>query len=125
MDDSRGGRSDLRGRDDLDPTWSPRVRCGIVWQYRAQPAQPGVADYVPPKFDGATRNRVFSPELARPSSYHADIFHAAMLSGWVSPISNRVDYRVLQALMTPHGSDSDVPDPSYVLKEADPSASGR
>lgn len=105
--------------DDLVGKRSPRVRVGFVWQYKAQPAVSGVADYKRPKMPSPSQKRTYSPELAIPSSNHTGLFNAAMLGGSVTTISNEIDYRVLQALMTPHTKQSDVPDPSYKLKEDD------
>ena len=45
--------------DDLDSKWSPRVRVGTVWQYKAQPPVAGVADYVAPKNVKVTTKRLF------------------------------------------------------------------
>ena len=105
--------------DDLDSKWSPRVRVGFVWQYKAQPPVAGVTNYVAPKRAMVATKREFSPELARPSSYHTGLFNAAMMGGSVTTVSNEIDYRVLQALMTPHTKTSDVPDRNYALKPED------
>lgn len=105
--------------DDLNSKWSPRVRLGFVWQFKAQPPVAGVPNYVAPKRAMITTKRDFSPELARPSSYHTGLFNAAMMGGSVMTIDNAIDYRVLQALMTPQTKSSDVPDRKYVLKEDD------
>ncbi len=42
-----------------------------------------------------------------------------MLGGSVAGMSEQIDYRVYQALLTPHTKASDVPDKVYILKEAD------
>ncbi len=105
--------------DDLNPQWSPRIRTGFVWQYKAQPPVAGVANYVAPTRAPVTTKRVFNPEMARPSSYHTGLANVAMMGGSVMTLSNAIDYRVLQALMTPHTAASDVPDKNYVLKPED------
>ncbi len=105
--------------DDLDQAWSPRVRVGVVWQYKAQPAVPGIANYQQPAQPDIGHKRVFSPELARPSSHHYEVSSVAMLGGSVMTIRDNIDYRVLQSLLTPHTKASDVPEPGYVLSDAD------
>ncbi len=105
--------------DELVSDRSPRVRVGIVWQYKAQPPVEGVATYTAPKSITADSKRTFSPEFARPSSFHRGIFNAAMLGGSVMAIKDNIDYRVLQALMTPHTAHSDVPDRDFVLQDGD------
>lgn len=55
-------------------------------------------------------------DLARPSSAHTEGVSMAMADGTTRFVSDSVDYRVYQALMTPRGWKSDVPAPSYVLK---------
>ena len=106
--------------DDLNLTWSPRTSIGVVWQYRAQPSVSGVPDYAPPSWPSNTRKRSYPPSLAIPSSYHVSGFNCVMLGGSATNISRRIDYRVLQALMTPETSTSDAPD-----KSLHPTAEGR
>lgn len=60
-------------------------------------------------------NRDNAVELARPSSAHSEGCHFGFADGSSRFISETIDYRVYQALLTPHGKKSIVPDPSYVL----------
>lgn len=111
-------KGQLMAGDDLNAEWSPRVHGGVVWQYKAQPPKKGVPNYIKPKqtsFDKPT----FKPELAIPSSYHNGGVNTAMLGGAVYHMNKEIDYRVLQALLTPHTEESDVPDPRFVLKPED------
>lgn len=62
---------------------------------------------------------VGSFEVARPSSHHSGVVVGAMLDGSTSSISEDIDYTVYQALLTPQTKQSDVPNPAYLLKEAD------
>ncbi len=55
--------------------------------------------------------------LARPSSAHTDGVNAGMASGQTRFISQSVNYRVYQALMTLRGKSSDVPFSEYVLQD--------
>ena len=42
-----------------------------------------------------------------------------MLGGSVTSVRTQIDYRVLQALMTPNTKSSNVPDKGYKIKETD------
>ncbi|MEM9364993.1 MAG: DUF1559 domain-containing protein [Planctomycetota bacterium] len=53
--------------------------------------------------------------LARPSSAHVEGVNAGMADGGTRFITETIDYRVYQALLTPNGTKSDVPYPEYVL----------
>lgn len=55
--------------------------------------------------------------LARPSSAHVDGVNAAFADGATRFVSQSVDYRVYQALMTPRGKSSNVPWPEFVLTD--------
>ena len=55
--------------------------------------------------------------LARPSSMHSDLCNFTMADGSVKTISNSVDYRVYQAILTPNGVKSQVPFPGFVLTD--------
>ncbi|TWU19710.1 DUF1559 family PulG-like putative transporter [Allorhodopirellula heiligendammensis] len=56
-------------------------------------------------------------DLARPSSAHVDGVNIGMADGGTRSITNSIDYRVYQALMTPRGKSSDVPWQEYVMDE--------
>tara|TARA_R110002049_G_scaffold285698_2_gene466799 strand:- start:3379 stop:4674 length:1296 start_codon:yes stop_codon:yes gene_type:complete len=55
--------------------------------------------------------------LARPSSAHVDGVNCGMADGATRFITESVDYRVYQALMTPRGKSSNVPWPEFVLTD--------
>jgi len=56
-------------------------------------------------------------DVARPSSAHTGGANVVMLDRTVKFLTESIDYRVFQALMTPRGKSSDVPWPEYVLDE--------
>lgn len=56
-------------------------------------------------------------DLARPSSAHVDGVNAGFADGATRFITQSVDYRVYQALMTPRGKSSNVPWPEFVLTD--------
>lgn len=58
-----------------------------------------------------------APDLARPSSAHADGVNIGFADGSSRFIVESIDYRVYQALLTPDGSQSDVPMPSFIAPE--------
>ena len=55
--------------------------------------------------------------LARPSSIHPGLVNMCMADGSVRPIQQQIDYRVYQALLTPYGTKSNVPNPEFVLTD--------
>jgi prepilin-type N-terminal cleavage/methylation domain-containing protein len=57
------------------------------------------------------------PDLARPSSAHVDGVNVGFGDGATRFISDSIDYRVYQAIMTPRGKSSDVPWPEFVLTD--------
>lgn len=107
--------------DDLTSAASPRVHIGFMWLFRASPAVTGVPAVQTANKINGNKNSItaYSHESARPSSGHTGLVNAAMLGGSVSTLSEQIDYVVYQALCTPHTRASDVPSPSYILKEAD------
>ena len=54
-------------------------------------------------------------ELARPSSAHIDGVNAAMADGGTRYITDSIDYRTYQALLTLRGKSSNVPWPENTL----------
>ncbi len=57
-------------------------------------------------------------DLARPSSYHAGgLVQSVFADGSTRTLTNSIDYRVYQAILTPNGSESHVPDPSFALTD--------
>ena len=55
--------------------------------------------------------------LARPSSAHSGGVNGGFADGSTRFISDEIDYRVYQALLTPKGKASDVPFNEYVLRD--------
>lgn len=58
-----------------------------------------------------------APSLARPSSAHVDGVNAGFADGATRFVTQSVDYRVYQALLTPRGKSSDVPWQEFVLTD--------
>ncbi len=56
-------------------------------------------------------------DLARPSSAHVDGVNCAFADGATRFVTQTVDYRVYQAIMTPRGKSADVPWPEFVLTD--------
>lgn len=56
-------------------------------------------------------------DMARPSSAHVGSVNVGMADGGTRSLSDSIDYRVYQALMTPRGKSSDVPWQEYVMDE--------
>jgi prepilin-type N-terminal cleavage/methylation domain-containing protein len=56
-------------------------------------------------------------DLARPSSLHPEAVNTVLADGATKTLTDDVDYRVYQALLTPHGKKSNVPNPEYVLTD--------
>lgn len=56
-------------------------------------------------------------DLARPSSAHVEGVYVGMADGSTRFLRDTIDYRVYQALLTPHGEHSDVPQPEYILSD--------
>jgi prepilin-type N-terminal cleavage/methylation domain-containing protein len=55
--------------------------------------------------------------LARPSSAHVDGVNCGFADGATRFVSQTIDYRVYQALMTPRGKSSGIPWPEFVLTD--------
>ncbi|MEM9366827.1 MAG: DUF1559 domain-containing protein [Planctomycetota bacterium] len=66
-------------------------------------------------FTKTIENATDAFHLARPSSAHVEGVNAGMADGGTRFITNSIDYRVYQALLTPRGKSSDVPWPEYIL----------
>jgi prepilin-type processing-associated H-X9-DG protein len=56
-------------------------------------------------------------DLARPSSVHPETVNMTLADGSVRTINKNIEYFVYQALLTPHGRKSDVPNPEFVLTD--------
>jgi prepilin-type N-terminal cleavage/methylation domain-containing protein len=57
-------------------------------------------------------------DVARPSSLHVGGVHVAMADASVRFVSESIDYRIYQALMTPNGKASDVPANEFLVTES-------
>lgn len=103
---------------------SCRYTQGMVWHFEAGGVD-GVAEVdpvhringAPPREDVLDLRMTASnaADLARPSSAHVDGVNVATADGSTRFISETIDYRVYQALLTPSGNSSDVPQPEFVL----------
>ncbi len=58
-----------------------------------------------------------APDLARPSSAHVAGFNAGFADGATRFISDTIDYRAYQAMLTPRGKNSSVPFAEFVLTD--------
>ena len=106
---------------------STRAHVGMVWLYRMEtPAIKAPRSVMPAQL--VDRNKingekltatVGSFEVARPSANHPGVVVGAMLDGSTRSISEDIEYTVYQALLSPQTKQSDVPNPQYLLKEAD------
>ena len=56
-------------------------------------------------------------DLARPSAAHVEGVNVAFADGATRFVTESVDYRVYQAILTPRGKSSDVPFPEFTLTE--------
>ena len=68
------------------------------------------------EFSNNSRGILFGDcmEMARPSSNHPGGVHMVMADGTPKFVTDFIDYQVLQAIMTPNGKKSDVPQPEFV-----------
>ncbi|QDS93044.1 hypothetical protein FF011L_17990 [Roseimaritima multifibrata] len=95
---------------------------GMVWHYY-DPQTAGGAPVVPAPeyminggdFENVTMTAANAPILARPSSAHGDIVFGGFLDGSTRSISQDIDYRVYQAILTPKGKSSNVPFNEFIL----------
>lgn len=56
-------------------------------------------------------------DLARPSSLHPELVNCVMADGSVISLQNSVSYEVYQAMMTPNGSKSNVPNAAFIITD--------
>ena len=93
---------------------NPEQRFGMVWVY-----DPSSFPNIPPRdmldlFNRDTRssgNDIYgepigrnSCRFARPASEHPEVFIVAFAGGNTRSVSENIDFRVYQQLMTPHGA---------------------
>lgn len=94
-----------------------RLALGMVWLYAGESAAPGRPHprKLTPEMliQGEARTPNVTPLSARPSSSHLGVVNVGMADASVRPLSEGLDYRVYQALMTPGSRRSDVPNPNY------------
>ena len=114
---------------------SARWRIGMMWLYRLDDindsTNQGVTAAIVPAIATLPQNKINGDKLtantatatgylaARPSSGHNGVVNASMLDGSTISISDGLDYKVYQALMTPMTRSSDVPSHKYLLKDDD------
>ncbi|MEM6779736.1 MAG: DUF1559 domain-containing protein, partial [Planctomycetota bacterium] len=97
---------------------------GLVWHWEDEDDESPAPDVNPlHRINGGdalttTMTARNASSLARLSSAHAEGVYAATADGGTRFLTESLDYRVYQALLTPNGAKSNVPDPGYVL-EAD------
>jgi prepilin-type N-terminal cleavage/methylation domain-containing protein len=99
---------------------------GMVWVVDARdPMNPPAALQERPNRDtrsGAQASKPygsFDARFARPASNHADVFIVAFCGGNTRIVSQEIDYRVYQQLMTPNGAKCEwTPDPTQTLPPA-------
>lgn len=106
---------------------SSRYTQGMVWHYEDAELSDGAAPVKPVhRINGTTggvdlfslqMNEQNAAALARPSSAHVEGVNVAMADGGTRFIYDSIDYRVYQALLTPCGKQSDIPERSYVWVE--------
>ena len=93
---------------------------GCVWHFEDDRRTAGAAAVLPiHKINGGDVYNIFMgrsnrSDVARPSSLHVSGVNIATAGGETRFLSDSVDYRVYQALMTPQGRSSDMPENEYV-----------
>ncbi len=108
--------------------YAARYVNGMVWHYEDPKELNGSTDVKPiHRINGTAGaknkdalaaievNPINAADVARPSSAHVDGVNVGMADGRTQFIADSIDYRVYQALLTPHGKRSDVPFPDFVL----------
>ncbi len=120
--------ADLAISDQITSIFYPetsRYTQGVVWHYEDSGGVAG-APHVKPvhKINGTPAGKNLDQlamsaencaDLARPSSNHVQGVNMAFADGMVRFVTDSIDYRVYQAMLTPNGKRSDVPMPEFVL----------
>jgi prepilin-type N-terminal cleavage/methylation domain-containing protein len=99
---------------DMAPEINPEQRFGMIWVIGDNPpGLPNQTDFQPINRDtrlpGQAGSDYSSPDglaphaFAHPASEHPEVFMAAFCEGNTREISENIDYRVYQQLMTPNG----------------------
>ncbi|QEG39967.1 DUF1559 family PulG-like putative transporter [Roseimaritima ulvae] len=96
---------------------------GMVWHYFDKQGAGGASAVPAPDYTINGGDILFTPMgsgnaamLARPSSEHADVVVVGMADGSTRVLSETVDYRVYQSMLTPKHKSANVPFPEYVLR---------
>ncbi|MEM6978523.1 MAG: DUF1559 domain-containing protein [Planctomycetota bacterium] len=97
--------------NNLDTTM-PQAPTEVISQFRINGGGTSVSDEI---FNKTIDDHWDAVVHARPSSAHIDGANASMADGGTRYLTETIDYRVYQALLTPRGKSSDVPWPEYVL----------
>jgi prepilin-type N-terminal cleavage/methylation domain-containing protein/prepilin-type processing-associated H-X9-DG protein len=106
----------------LDPA-AAKLYNGVVWHYfdpqgaGGAPAVPDWALINSEKMTRVTTDAASAARNARPSSMHSDGVNIGMADGSSKRISESIDYRVYQALLTTHNKRSNMPFPEFVQTE--------
>ncbi|MCG8451070.1 MAG: hypothetical protein MI725_15995, partial [Pirellulales bacterium] len=97
---------------------NPEQRFGMVWVYNGNDTGPPSPEQLD-RFNKDTRGDTSAPygaivsnvgsRFMRPASEHPEIFIAAFCDGGAKSISENIEYRVYQQLMTPNGAKAAVP----------------
>ncbi|MGB7343626.1 MAG: DUF1559 domain-containing protein [Pirellulaceae bacterium] len=122
--------SDLVVPQDASETRYPsssRYTQGIVWHFEDTQGTSNASAVKPVhRINGVAPGKTLeqmnmtsqnAADLARPSSFHPGVVHSVFADGSTRTLTDSIDYRVYQAILTPRGSESDVPDPSFVLTD--------
>ena len=102
---------------------------GMVWHYEDPEGHAGAPRVKPSRrqqinsavdvdnISLVEMTREQASDLARPSSAHMNGVNMGFADGGSRFITETIDYRVYQALLTPNGSQSDVPMPSFTVPQ--------
>lgn len=106
----------------LDPA-AAKLYTGVVWHYfdtqgaNGAPIPPDWALINNEKLTRLTTDPGTGAQNARPSSMHVDGVNVGMGDGACKFITENIDYRVYQAMMTLHNKRSNMPFPEFVMTE--------
>ncbi|MCC9603971.1 DUF1559 domain-containing protein [Stieleria sp. JC731] len=77
----------------------------------------GASNQAADRIDVMTMNYGNCRDLARPSSMHPGLVNTCMADGSVRSLTQSIDYRVYQAILTPNGVKSEVPFQDFLLTD--------
>ena len=97
-----------------------RYAQGLVWHYEDDKGAGGAPKVAAiHRINGAASNKLMTianaSDLARPSSFHEGGVNAVFADGSTRFLSETIDYKIYQALLTPRGKQSDTPNPAFVI----------